>query len=101
MIGLGQIGNIVKGIGNAKEQGGGLKGAVRGIGKAVTGGDTDDKLDAILAAVSENNSPTAAPPKVLQPLAPGSVPEPGTMQNANIPDSLTSTEMLDPYSQTS
>ena len=30
MIGLDQIGNIVKGIGNAKEQGGGLKGAVKG-----------------------------------------------------------------------
>jgi len=101
MIGLGQIGNIVKGIGNAKEQGGGFKGALKGIGKAVTGGDTDDKLDAILAAVSENNSPTTAPPKVLQPMPPGSVPVPGTMANATIPSSLQSSEMLDPNSQTS
>lgn len=100
MLGLGQIGNIVKGIGNAKEQGGGLKGAVKGIGKAITGGDTDDKLDAILAAVTESKSPTA-PPKVLQPMPPGSVPVPGTMANATIPSSLQSDEMLDPNSQTS
>ena len=67
MLGLGQIGNIVKGIGNAGEHGGGLKGAMKGIGKAVTGGDTDDKLDAILAAVTEKQ-PTAS--KILQPRKP-------------------------------
>lgn len=100
MLGLGQIGNIVKGIGNAKEQGGGLKGAVKGIGKAMTGGDTDDKLDAILAAVTEK-APSSQPKKVLQPLPPGSVPVPGTMANATIPSSLQSSEMLDPNSQTS
>jgi len=100
MIGLGQIGNIVKGIGNAKEQGGGLKGAVKGIGKAITGGDTDDKLDAILAAVSEK-APSSQPEKILQPMPPGSVPVPGTMANATIPSSLQSDEMLDPNSQTS
>ena len=90
MLGLGQIGNIVKG----------LKGAVKGIGKAITGGDTDDKLDAILAAVSEK-SPNAQPEKVLQPMPPGSVPSPGTMQNATIPDSLQSEAMLDPNQQIS
>ena len=91
---------VFKGIANRDEYGGGLKGAVKGIGKAMTGGDTDDKLDKILAAVTESKSPTA-PPKVLQPLPPGSVPVPGTMANATIPSSLQSNEMLDPNSQTS
>ena len=91
---------IIKGASNAKEQGGGLKGAVKGIGKAITGGDTDDKLDRILAAVSEKATSTQ-PEKVLQPMPPGSVPVPGTMANATIPSSLQSSEMLDPNSQTS
>ncbi len=90
---------IIKGASNAKEQGGGLKGAVKGIGKAITGGDTDDKLDRILAAVETKE--TAQPEKVLQPMPPGSVPVPGTMANANIPSSLQSSEMLDPNSQIS
>mgnify|MGYP003112514136 CR=1 FL=1 len=93
-------GKLIKGFANRDEYGGGLKGAIKGIGKAVTGGDTDDKLDKILAAVSEDKSPTA-PPKVLQPMPPGSVPVPGTMANATIPSSLQSSEMLDPNSQTS
>lgn len=90
---------IIKGAANAKEQGGGLKGAVKGIGKAITGGDTDDKLDRILAAVETKE--TVQPEKVLQPMPPGSVPVPGTMANATIPSSLQSSEMLDPNSQTS
>ena len=85
MLGLGQIGNIVKGIGNAGEHGGGLKGAMKGIGKAVTGGDTDDKLDAILTAVTEKQ-PTAS--KILQPSPQGAI-QTGSEQNANIPDDLT------------
>jgi hypothetical protein len=90
---------VFKGIANRDEYGGGLKGAVKGIGKAMTGGDTDDKLDKILAAVSESKS--TAPPKILQAMPAGSVPEPGTMANATIPSSLQSDEMLDPNSQTS
>jgi hypothetical protein len=91
---------VFKGIANRDEYGGGLKGAVKGIGKAMTGGDTDDKLDKILAAVTEK-APSTQPEKVLQPLPPGSVPVPGTMANATIPSSLQSNEMLDPNSQTS
>ena len=70
--------------------------AVKGIGKAATGGDTDDKLDRILAAVENNESTSVATPKTLQPLPPGSVPVPGTMANATIPSSLQSDSMLDP-----
>lgn len=92
--------NVFKGIANRDEYGGGLKGAIKGVGKAVTGGDTDDKLDRILAAV-ETQENTVQPPKVLQPMPPGSVPVPGTMANATIPSSLQSDEMLDPNSQTS
>jgi len=91
---------VFKGIANRDEHGGGLKGAVKGIGKAMTGGDTDDKLDKILAAVTEK-APSTQPEKVLQPLPSGSVPVPGTMANATIPSSLQSNEMLDPNSQTS
>ena len=91
---------VFKGIANRDEYGGGLKGAIKGVGKAMTGGDTDDKLDAILAAVSEKATSTQ-PEKVLQPMPPGSVPVPGTMANATIPSSLQSDEMLDPNSQTS
>ena len=40
-------GKLIKGFANRDEYGGGLKGAIKGIGKAVTGGDTDDKLDKI------------------------------------------------------
>tara|TARA_R100001198_G_C5193805_1_gene185482 strand:- start:300 stop:608 length:309 start_codon:yes stop_codon:yes gene_type:complete len=102
MLGVGQIGKIVKGIANAKEQGGGLKGAIKGVGKSLTGGDTDDKLDRILAAVETKGENTSVvQPKSLQPLPPGSVPVPGTMANATIPSSLQSSEMLDPNSQTS
>jgi len=89
-------GKIVKGIANRDEYGGGLKGAIKGIGKAATGGDTDDKLDRILAAVENNESTSVAAPKTLQPLPPGSVPVPGTMANATIPSSLQSDSMLDP-----
>ena len=91
---------VFKGIANRDEYGGGLKGAIKGVGKAVTGGDTDDKLDRILAAV-ETQENTVQPPKGLQPMPPGSVPVPGTMANATIPSSLQSSEMLDPNSQTS
>ena len=93
-------GKLIKGFANRDEYGGGLKGTIKGIGKAVTGGDTDDKLDKILAAVTEEKSPTA-PPRVLQPLPPGSVPVPGTMANATIPSSLQSDEMLDPNQEIS
>jgi hypothetical protein len=55
---------VFKGIANRDEYGGGLKGAVKCIGKAMTGGDTDDKLDKILAAVSESKS--TAPPKIFK-----------------------------------
>lgn len=81
----GKLGSIIKGIGNAGEHGGGLKGAMKGIGKSLTGGDTDDKLDAILAAV------TKAPPtqsKILQPMPQNAV-QTGSEYNANIPDDLT------------
>ena len=58
---------------------------MKGIGKAVTGGDTDDKLDAILTAVTEKQ-PTAS--KILQPMPQGAI-QTGSEQNANIPDDLT------------
>jgi len=95
-------GNLIKGITNRDEHGGGIKGALKGIGKAATGGDTDDKLDRILAAVEtkQANTPTG-PQKVLLPVTPGSVPTPGTMANATIPSSLQSDEMLDPNTKIS
>ena len=70
-------GQLIKGFANRDEYGGGLKGTIKGIGKAVTGGDTDDKLDRILQAVE--NPINETPAKVLTPLPPGSVPNPGTM----------------------
>tara|TARA_E500000305_G_scaffold440_1_gene356 strand:- start:695 stop:994 length:300 start_codon:yes stop_codon:yes gene_type:complete len=91
-------GKIIKGIANRDEYGGGIKGAIKGIGKAATGGDTDDKLDRILQAVE--NPINETPAKVLTPLPPGSVPNPGTMQSATIPEDLQSTSMLDPNQQT-
>lgn len=51
-MGLDTVGKIAKGIGNAKDNGGGLGGVIKGVGKSLTGGDTDDKLDKILTAVS-------------------------------------------------
>jgi len=97
MIPFGKIaaaGKVIKGISNRDEYGGGVKGALKGIGKAVTGGDTDDKLDRILEAVENPINETQA--RVLTPLTPGSVSNPGTMQNATIPQELQSNSMLDP-----
>tara|TARA_R110000782_G_C14597030_1_gene390476 strand:- start:136 stop:552 length:417 start_codon:yes stop_codon:yes gene_type:complete len=66
----GKLGNIIKGIGNAGEYGGGLKGAIKGVGKSLTGGDTDDKLDAILTAVTKEENPVVDPLSTADPISP-------------------------------
>jgi hypothetical protein len=47
MLGMGGLGNVVKGFKNRKEYGGGIKGLVKATGAQISGEHEDNKLDSI------------------------------------------------------
>ncbi len=60
MLSIGTIGALAKGIKNRDDYGGGVKGALKGVVKGVTGNDELDVLKTIAANTAKPSTPGAA-----------------------------------------